>query len=45
MVGLAKASENGFGWWWKMLMNKKNMILEVKHLFSSFSRCGVGSRK
>jgi len=40
-AGLAKELENGLGAWWKMLMNKRSVILEVKHPFF-FPICGVG---
>jgi len=44
-VGLAKVLENKLGGWWRMLMNKRSMILEIKHLFSFFLDVELDNRK
>jgi hypothetical protein len=40
-ASLVKALDNELGGWWQVLMNKRNVMLEVKYP-SFFSECGVG---
>jgi hypothetical protein len=46
MASLVKVLENGLKGWWRTLVNKRSVILEAKHHFSSsFLDVELDSRK